>query len=212
MRIVDVVFASIIAAAAVFLTTSAASASIVTYEFYGTETPANPFDCCSYTGDLFELQVTQAAVDNGVLNFHLETSYNNATASYGCGFPLEAACHVTGNESGFYGISYGGWDPVKDATNDYLVDISILFDKNGTLTGGILLDGEFTDLSLGGTGYSWSGEFRSDAGPNDDYVSGYWLGPELSTVPEPSSFALLLAGLLTVGGVLHRVRKTARAS
>ena len=92
---------------------------------------------------------------------------------------------------------FGGMKPIV------LVSIDVIFNEDGTLTGFTNYNDTGADFFLGGTANAWSGHFNSDLincnNPNPCQATGYWKTSGPIPAPEPSTWALLLAGMGSLG-------------
>lgn len=134
-----------------------------------------------------QLVVSDEAYASGRLAFSLERCNR-----------LDGCISTTGDPSGFVGFPF-----VTPQQGVLIVDLT--FNPDGTLDGTFDERGSMMDFRVSGEGMEWSGVYQID-GPSLEPcclgVSGYFMreGAALTlaaytTVPEPTSIALLLAGM-----------------
>lgn len=116
------------------------------------------------------------------------------------GFPNSCAPGFNTGNFGSFGIFPGVPGAIKPII---LVDIDVIFNADGTLSGHTRYNDTGADFSLGGTGNTWGGPFNSDLlncrNPNPCGATGYWLTSSTIPAPEPPTLALLIAGIGAIG-------------
>ena len=109
-----------------------------------------------------------------------------------------APCPTGFSDGNFGGVSiqrsgaYGGMDPIV------FVDIDVIFNGDGTLSGHIHYFDTGTHFVVSGSGDAWDGQFNSDSincdNPNPCQATGYWFGGPIEA-PEPFTVSLFGAGI-----------------
>jgi len=144
----------------------------------------------------------------GTISFEAPLAGNHFSFFGLCSGPafLCAPGFSTGNFGSFaiHPSVIGGMYPIV------LLNIDVTFNGDGTLSGTTNYNDTGADFYLSGASTAWSGHFNSDlincSNPNPCQATGYWQTTSPIPAPEPSTLALLIAGLGAVGVMRRRTR------
>jgi hypothetical protein len=174
---------------------TAAFAIPVNYQFFGTLSgKAYGPDPVPLSPSRLTLAVTDTAVASGSMNFQV-----------GPGTCPGVGCVIAGDDSGFLSFGYG----LADFRGGPIIGggvfrISVRFNPDGTLGGGIFDLGSNSDISISGDEFTWGGTLASDASlcsaasPAGACTLSGFFRASTAEVPEPASIWLFGGGLLVM--------------